>query len=66
LKFAYLITDLAADYSYTVVAVPDRKNVWIMARTPTLPEATYEEILDRLKAQSFDLKELQKVPQEAK
>jgi lipocalin len=37
-----------------------------MARTPTLPEATYQEILAKLKAQSFDLKELQKVPQEAK
>ena len=66
LKFAYLITDLAPDYSYTVVAVPNRKNVWIMARTPTLPEATYQEILAKLKAQSFDLKELQTVPQEAK
>jgi len=66
LKFAYLITDLAPDYSYTVIAVPNRKNVLIMARTPTLPENVYQEILGNLKAQSFDLKDLQKVPQQAK
>ncbi len=63
LKFAYLITDLAPDYSYTVVAVPDRKHVWIMARTPNLPEEIYQEILSKLRKQSFDLKDLQKVPQ---
>jgi apolipoprotein D and lipocalin family protein len=66
LKFSYLITDLAPDYSYTVVAVPNRKNVWIMARTPTLPESLYQKILDNLRSQSFDLKELQKVPQQTK
>jgi apolipoprotein D and lipocalin family protein len=66
LKFAYLVTDLAPDYSYTVIAVPNRKNVWIMARTPTLPENVYQEILGNLKAQSFDLKDLQKVPQQTK
>ena len=66
LKFAYLITDLASDYSYTVIAVPNRKNVWIMARTPTLPENVYQEILGNLRAQSFDLKDLQKGPQQTK
>jgi apolipoprotein D and lipocalin family protein len=64
LKFAYLITDLAPDYSYTVVAVPDRENVWIMARTPTLPDTVYQNILDKLKEQLFDLKDLKKVPQQ--
>lgn len=31
LKFAYLIIDLAPDYSYTVIGVPNRKHVWVMA-----------------------------------
>jgi len=64
LKFAYLITDLAPDYSYTVVTVPNRENVWIMARTPTLPDSVYQKILAKLKEQLFDLKDLQKVPQQ--
>jgi apolipoprotein D and lipocalin family protein len=64
LKLAYLITDLAPDYSYTVVAVPNREHVWIMARTPNLPEEIYQGILTKLRKQSFDLKDLQKVPQQ--
>jgi apolipoprotein D and lipocalin family protein len=63
LKFSYLVIDLAQDYSYTVIAVPNRNYVWIMARTPTMPEATYQSILEKLRQMSFDLKLLQKVPQ---
>jgi apolipoprotein D and lipocalin family protein len=61
LKFAYLINDLAADYSYTVITVPDRKNVWIMARKPYLPEDVYQSIIQKLQQQSFELKDLKKV-----
>jgi apolipoprotein D and lipocalin family protein len=57
------VIDLAQDYSYTVIAVPNRNYVWIMARTPTMPEATYQSILEKLRQLSFDLKLLQKVPQ---
>ena len=63
IKFPYLIMDLAPDYSYTVIGVPNRSYIWIMAKTPTLPEATYQEILKRIEAQKFDLSLIQKVPQ---
>jgi apolipoprotein D and lipocalin family protein len=63
LKFPYLIIDLAPDYSYTVITVPNRSYVWIMAREKTLPEETYELILKKLKEQHFDLSEIKKVPQ---
>jgi apolipoprotein D and lipocalin family protein len=65
LKLPYLVIDLAQDYSYTVIAVPNRNYVWIMARTPTMPEATYQSILEKLRQMSFDLKLLQKVPQKS-
>ena len=63
LKFAYLIMDVAPDYSYTVIGVPNRGHVWIMARTPTMDTPTYEKIVEGIKQQHFDVKELQKVPQ---
>lgn len=62
-KFPYLILDLASDYSYTVVGVPNRKYVWIMARSPMMPETTYAEIINRLKDQDYDTKLIEKVPQ---
>jgi apolipoprotein D and lipocalin family protein len=62
-KFAYLIIDLAPDYSYTVVGVPSRKYVWIMARKPSLPEATYNKLVEGIKAQGYDISKLRKVPQ---
>lgn len=61
-KFPYLILDLAPDYSYTVIGVPNRSYVWIMARTSTLPNKTYQEIVERLKSQKYDIKLIEKVP----
>lgn len=63
LKFAYLIIDLAPDYSYTVIGVPNRKHVWIMARSPVLDEELYQEIVARIKEQGFDISKIEKVPQ---
>ena len=45
LKFPYLIIDLAKDYSYTVIGVPNKKFVWIMSRKPEIPDETYDSIL---------------------
>jgi apolipoprotein D and lipocalin family protein len=64
LKFDYLVVDLAKDYSWTVVGVPDRDHVWIMAREKTMDETTYAEIVKRLKAQEFDVSKIEKVKQD--
>ena len=50
----YWIVDLGADYDYAVVGHPGRDYLWILSRAPTIPEATYEGILARLKAQGYD------------
>lgn len=63
LKLGYLIIDLAEDYRYTVIGVPNRKYLWIMARESSLPEQTYEEILERIRLQGYDLDKIQIVPQ---
>jgi len=50
----YWIIDLAPDYSVAAVGDPKREYLWILSRTPKLPEATYEELVNRLTAQGFD------------
>lgn len=64
LKFPYLILDLAPDYSYTAIGVPDRNYLWIMARTPTLSDDVYQDIVKRLRDQHYDISLIQMVPQE--
>ncbi|MCF7824918.1 MAG: lipocalin family protein [Candidatus Marinimicrobia bacterium] len=63
LRLGYLIIDLAEDYSYTVIGVPNRKYLWIMARESTLSEDIYTAILDRIATQGYDVGLIQKVPQ---
>lgn len=64
LKFTYLVMDLAPDYSWTVIGVPNRSYVWIMARNSKMDENLYSELVQKIKAQGFDIKLLEKVPQQ--
>jgi apolipoprotein D and lipocalin family protein len=66
LRFAYLIVDVAPDYSWTIIGVPDRDYVWIMARTPTLSQETYDMIVAKVKENHFDISKLQKIPHNPK
>lgn len=56
----YWIIDLGSQYEYAVVSEPDRDYLWILSRTPQLPEAVYEGIITRLKEKGFDLSRLKK------
>ena len=59
----YLVLDLDPEYRWTVVGHPSKNYGWIMARSRTLPESTYREILKRLEAQGYDPGRFVKVPQ---
>jgi apolipoprotein D and lipocalin family protein len=63
IKFPYSIIELADDYSYTVVGVPNRNYVWIMARTPSLPDSTFRSLLQRVDSHGFDTSKIETVPQ---
>lgn len=54
----YWIMDLSDDYSYAVVGHPGRDYLWILARTPTMAEATYQGIVERLRAQGYETSRL--------
>ncbi|MGR9036533.1 MAG: lipocalin family protein [Gammaproteobacteria bacterium] len=59
----YRIIYLKPDYSQTVIGREARDYVWIMARTPQIPETEYETLLAFLKENGYDVSKLQKVPQ---
>jgi apolipoprotein D and lipocalin family protein len=54
----YWIIDLSQDYSYAVVGHPGRDYLWILSRTPTMSEATYQTIVTRLQAQGYETSRL--------
>ena len=62
-KSEFLITYLAPDYNQTVISRNKRDYVWMMARTPQIPEADYERLLKELADQGYDINKLRKVPQ---
>jgi apolipoprotein D and lipocalin family protein len=62
-KAEYLITHLSDDYSQTVIGRNKRDYVWLMARTPEIPQEDYDRIMKELADQGYDLKKLRKVPQ---
>ena len=64
IKADYRIVYLDDDYSRTVIGRQKRDYVWIMARTPTIPEEDYEEIIEFVDSIGYDTSEIQKVPQQ--
>ena len=63
IKAEYLITYLADDYSATIISRNKRDYVWIMARTPEIPEAEYARLLALVGEQGYDVSLVQRVPQ---
>lgn len=60
----FLILSVDDDYQRTIIGVPDRRWVWLMARTPTLPQADYDALVAKIGAMGYDLSKLRKVPQQ--
>jgi apolipoprotein D and lipocalin family protein len=59
----YWIIALGANYEYAVVGHPNRNYLWILSRTPTMAPAVYDGILQRLRAQEYDVSRLQRTLQ---
>tara|TARA_S200000501_G_scaffold196834_1_gene185260 strand:+ start:2084 stop:2590 length:507 start_codon:yes stop_codon:yes gene_type:complete len=62
-KSVFLIIDLDEGYNYTVIGIPSKKYVWIMAREPALSEQLYETILENLSEIGYNTSLISKVPQ---
>jgi len=59
----YLILHLDPQYQRTVIGVPDRKYVWIMSRTPTMPDSEYDQLISGLRGLGYDTDRIERVPQ---
>lgn len=62
-KGDYWIMRIDADYQTVLVGDPDRKYLWLLSRTPTVDDTTYQSYLNTAKTQGYDLSEWQKTTQ---
>lgn len=64
IRLEYTISYVSPDYDTTIVARSARDMVWIMARTPRIPEPTYDDLVRRVDALGYDTAKLRRVPQQ--
>ena len=64
LRLENTISYVDPDYRTTIVARSKRDWVWIMARTPQIPEREYEGLVERVDSLGYDIDQLREVPQQ--
>ena len=64
IKADYRIVWLNETYSTTVIGRNNRDYVWLMARTPTIDEQLYQELVQFITESGYDINALLKVPQQ--
>lgn len=64
IKADFRIAYLDPDYTTTVIARNARDYVWIMARTPTISDAQYADLLKFVEDLGYDISKMRKVPQQ--
>jgi apolipoprotein D and lipocalin family protein len=63
IKADYRVMYLNDDYTQTVIGRIKRDYVWIMARTPTIPDTDYQQLLKMLADEGYDVTLIKPVPQ---
>ena len=59
----YWVIDLDADYQLAAVSDSQREYLWVLSRTPQVNAKAYDALLERLKAQHFDVQKLERSAQ---
>lgn len=59
----YYVMDLNENYTTSVVGSSGRTYLWILSRTPQMDAATYDSLVEKARAQGFDVKKLVRTPQ---
>lgn len=54
----YTIIKLDPDYKYVIIGSQDRKTLWIMSRTPDMPEEIYDEYIAYVDELGFPVEKL--------
>jgi apolipoprotein D and lipocalin family protein len=63
IKADYRIAYLDDDYSVTVIARNKRDYVWLMARSPEMPQSDYDALIGFIEGLGYDTDKIRKVPQ---
>jgi len=62
IRAEYRIVFVDDDYTQTIIGRSKRDYVWIMARTPEIPESDYQRLLAMIEAEGYDLSQIRKIP----
>jgi len=60
----YYVIDIDQDYTVALVGSPSRDYLWILARTTTIDEEKYTELLTKAQRVHFDVKRMVKINQD--
>jgi len=63
IKADYRIVYLNDDYTQTVIGRQARDYVWIMARTPTISDQDYDQMVKFVESLGYDITKLKRAPQ---
>jgi len=61
---SYIVFELDNDYQYAFISGPDTSYLWLLARTPTVPDHVLQHFIERASALGFDTDALIFVKQE--
>jgi apolipoprotein D and lipocalin family protein len=64
IKAEYIIVYVDEDYTETIIGRRKRDYLWVMARTPELPEARLEELIQLAVDEGYDREKIRIVPHE--
>ena len=56
----YWVIATVGHYDAALVGSPNRRYLWVLSRTPTLPEPLYQQLVAVAKAQGFDVNQLKR------
>jgi apolipoprotein D and lipocalin family protein len=59
----YWILYVDPAYRHAVVGTPDRKRLWLLARTPDIAPSDYERLLTQVRDSGFDAARVMRTPQ---
>ncbi|MEF8793095.1 lipocalin family protein [Thiohalorhabdus sp.] len=64
IRFEYRIVYLDDTYTRTIIGRRARDYAWVMARSPSLSEASYDNLVGILRDRGYDTDDLRRVPQQ--
>jgi apolipoprotein D and lipocalin family protein len=64
IKAEYVIVYVDPQYQQTIIGRSSRDYAWIMARSPTMADADYARLCERLQTLGYSLEQLRRVPQQ--